>query len=911
MPYATKISTLTGSFANGVTTGGTLTDNGVVVPTTNFRATVLSGIGLSARGLFSVDAVLPTAGTRNLVFTPTGMGGNAVPGTFTARVRPASEAYQVPALIPLGLYPHAPAPAGTLIESKPGFAKGHLGSTQHLVVTVDGVPVQVQQDGESLPWDDGSVWVARTVFALPAALPANAEKRMTVGIANGAPNRTPWITPAALVAAHDFTIVGSGGELGAGTLTASLRQIVTTYPQDIWGDNPMGGWHLFASGPLQVGICAWRYLDAWRKAVLYVTANSDGTHDFAARVEQPNYNGPAIAGAATQTRLVAAWEGFKDGVRLGAWGGANDPRVVTVPASSFTAAGVLLQSAVPGIENGTCIVLTPAAGGVLPSGLTAGTPYWVALAITIDFLNLTLHATRQGAGSAQGPMAFGTAGSGGILVTPMISTHAFLGPLFCATDGRPVRVGGGRVDIGISWDEDYISRGAKLFPCYPQDASLVRYPSQGTPRLCWPQQAPYGFWLNTVGDDPGDERIGIVTQASVMAWLLPYDAGFQQNMRMRGVGWSDQPIWVGDTSGGRMIVVDNGPDDAGARYPGMGLVRQGKFYNGYQSGPDSSVGNWHDGGYFDGYSNAMMEGSHMPVPWVMAAFMTGHPMFDDQGAPQANTGGALYSSITQTIGARSYYTIVGEGQQLRGSGWVIRAYDYAEAFTPATRPEAAVIKKALDGLADWGAHCVLVAGASDLHVGRVGHLKDTGNDVGFFFHIFMSAVCMSAWRGRRPAMRTYAAGLCNQLLGTMNDARADGGSVWVHGGYHPHCVNAQGVAYSSIRAMIGAETEWGGAAPPFPATGFQPVWGGGDNSFETHNAFQTTGALLLRRVAVALAKSASLVSLDGDDAGLLYDAMTVRMNTAPCIGLTLSSPNWGSSRFANNTAFPVFGIVPG
>ena len=913
MPFATRTSTISGTFASGVPTGAAVTANGTSLVVSNFRTTILSGTAATATGLFSADVVLPAAGTVGLTVAPLGTGGVAS-SPFTARVRPASEAYQVPAAIPLGIMPHSALPSGGIIASWPGFERSHLGPNQRLIATVDGAQVYVQQDGES-HWANGNVRAARVCFRLPAALPANVEKRLTVAVAAGAPDRTPWITVAQILAQPDFTLNSFGGEAGAAVFVTSLHDIMQNFPRDAWGDNPLGGWDTPVSGPCEVIVRAWRYrrdsvgggIDQWRRDVIYVTFRVDGTWEFAARVEQPNYDGPvagATLGGASQSRMVCAFEAFQGGTRIAAWGGLNDPRTRTVPATSFTASNTLAYGAVPGLEFGMCVMVAAAAGGTLPSGLAANTPYWMANAGSgLSFWPARSVAAQSGAAA---PPSFGTAGTGNIVVTPMVSTFCFSGPLLCAADGQAVRVGGaGRVDIGIAWDEEYMSRGAKLWPRY--DQAFTRYPSLGPAAPYYPQTLPWGFWLNTTGDNPGDNRIGFLNHNALQALLSPYDTGYQQTMRRDAAAWSDQPIWVGDTSGGRLLVSDFGPDDAGGRYPGMGVSRRNKAFNGYMSSPAASVnflggGGPNSSGYFDGYSSAQMDGSHMPCPWPVAAHMTGHPMFADMGMVQANSV-QLFSNSEITLGSQTYFNIVGYGEQLRGAGWVLRAYGLAEAFTPTLRPEAAVITRALDRMAQWGAHAVTLVGPAELKMGRVGHVD---RDVGFFYGIWMLALLMEVWRGDRPAMRTYAAAQCNQLLGAMNDSRADGGTTYVLDTYsHPNCANAAGVTYPSIRAMLAAEGDFGNVTFPVPATGFQ----GG--SHQILSAFNTVRSSVQMRAAVVMAASAGMMSLTGDDAGAVYDLVQARLNTPPCIGLAWSAVNWGSSSFAGNTSFPASALVPG
>ncbi len=912
MPYATKTATLTGIFRNQPPPSAvTVTAGGIPVPYTNLRATVLSGSGVRTAGIISVDVVPPAAGSVTYTITPVGAAGNAVPGTFTARIRPAGEAYQVPAAIPFGLMSHgAAAPVGTLVETWPAFPKGYLRADQHLVLTVDGQSVPIQQDSESPPWGDGTVWGARTVWPMPVALAADTEKRMTVSVAAGAPDRTPHMTPAAIVAAHDHTLRASGGLLGATVLTASLRDIVTNYPRDAWGTNPLGGWDVPVSGPYQVIIRAWRYVDAWHKFWIYLTANSDGTTEIAGNLTGPNFDGavpnaPAGPTSGTlQDQLVCAVEAFRDGVRVAAWGGANDPRAAQYAAASLFAGGVVTLPDTFG--EGMCVVFTAAAGGTLPSGITAGTPYWLG---TYNYQPYSLHTARGNCQNGLNPVAFGTGGSGNIVVTPLMSVHGFSGLALMAPDGRAVRIGGGRVDLAPNWDEGCMSRGAKLFPCYPKDASLVRYSaadSGTTTQPYYPLAAPWRWWLNDYGDDPPDDRVDYLNNTQLRALLLPYDAVFNQEMRRRAACWVNQPIWAEDVASGRLVVCDNGPDRAGGRYLGMGPSRPGNDWNhDLPAAVAGTAGNF--SGYISGYSRAPIEGSHMPAPWVMAAHRTGHPLYADCGAAQANASQMSGINMIATIQGRTYYNVLGGNQQLRGSGWVLRTWDYAEAFTAASRPEAAYVAHMLDEMAKWGAHHVLAAGAADLKMGRVGHL--VGNDdVGFFLFIFSQALMMGVWRGRRPQLRTYAAAIGNVLLGMINDGRADGGSSYIADTcYHPHLADAQGVAYPDLRTMIASEADFGHTSPPYPATGFR------NGSFtDNTNAFNTVNYGTLLRMAVALAASGEVVSLEGDDAGLVYALFDARLNTPPCTGIKFSVPAWSNTgRFGVKMIYAGFSAVPG
>lgn len=909
MPYATKTSTLTGTFTNqAVPSAITLTANGAAISYTNLRTTVLSGAGAQASGLISVDIVPAAAGSVVYAMAPVSPASNAVTVPFTARVKAASEGYQVPAAIPFSAMAHGgAAPVGTLLESWPGFERNQLATNQHLVLNVDGQSIPIQQDGASF-WSNSKVRATRTVWPMPVGLPADAVKNMTVSVAAGFPDRTPHITPQAIVAAHDYTLRLSGGDLGGTTLTASLRDIVTNFQKDDWGVNPLGGWDLYASGPYQVGIRGWRYVDAWRVAWLYVSMNSDGTFDMAGLVTAPNWDGPvanspaAPTDAVSQHRVVCQIEAFQDASRVGAWGGPNDPRTATVLATVFNADN-FVRGIDPSLTDGMCVTFAPASGGTLPSGVTAGKSYW--LGSQYGDTAYSLHTSRADVQNYANLLPFGTAGSGNIIVTPMVSIHPFSGLTLMAPDARSIRIGAPRVNITVAWDEEYMSRGAKLFPRY--ETRDTRYPANSPGSLFFPQAMPLPYSLSDYGDNPGDDRIGIINQTALVWLQLPHDKEFAQLGRRNGACFSTFSIWISDIASGRMLVCDNGPDDAGARYPRLGPTRQGMAWNGYNVGPNPST-NYRSGddwsGHSDGYSHGLLEASHLPCPWVVPVHLTGHPLFADMGAGEANSA-QMYENHVEQHGNHTYYNIFADGQQLRGSGWLIRAWGMAETFTPASRPEAALIKHGLDMMAQWGAHTAFEVNANDLNVGHVGHsIHDP--DTGFFHSIFCQGLGLELWRGDRPAMAVYGAAVANMMLGRYNDARADGGSGFFSAGYHPKMVDASGAAYPNVRAMIAGEGDLSNGVPPYPATKLQY-----DQNQTANDAFGTGTYPNLARGALALFASAGVVSMNGDNAEDVYALMKTRFETAPTLMPVYSSPGWGGRYGGSPLSFPPWAIVPG
>jgi len=860
----------------------------------------------------------------------------ALTGTALPAPTTAFTPYVVPASIPLSLMPAAGQPAGHIHTSWPGFAKGHLPDSKHLVGTVGGQTFQFQQDSESHWISDPTVRAASVSAVIPVPLVAGQRLNIQVTPTAGAPDRTPWITPAAMVAAKDITLRSYGGNAGGRTFVTSLRDIVTTLPRDTWGTNPAGGWDVPISGPVQVMIRAWRYwrdsatgaYSKWRKDVMYVTARVDGTWEVAARSQQSNYDiafpGGTITAPGTpegpleyQPRYACAVEAYDGATRIAAWGGSNDARVMRLPASAFGTNNVITGLSA-GFNEYTPVQFSAGAGSTLPSGITAGTIYW--LAFGPGYAAWTLRTQPATSNDFNAAMALGTGAAGTITVTPLVATYSGTAPVFAAPDGLPVPIGFTRSFVGVRWDEDYMSRGAKMWPRYQQD--YTRY-SAAQQRIAaqsyYPNIRPFGPWLNYTGDNPGDKRIGYVARTGLLALQSPFDATLVRNAIVEGMGWSDQPMWWDDPRSGRVFVADNGPDDAGALYPQMGLNHPNAAMNGANAGWlgwDGNVTYANRSNYYDGYSSAKLEASHMPCPWAVPAHLTGHPVFADQGAAHANAM-MLYANTRQaTVGARTFYNVFTLPNQPRGAGWALRAVANAEIFTATAKPEAAYVRHMLDGLDAWCAAFV----ASNPPGKATGLANPTfcsqfpqyGNvylGQQYQIAIYGLAMGVEAWRGERPGIRACLQMDANFLVGIANNASATGGSGWlVQDGYYVLVRDASGAFLPSLRAIIAQTAQYGQSSPPWPTTSFRNSIGYGPGR---GGGFQSGTYAAIHRCMLATLASAGIVSLNGDDAGAVYALLDRRFNTAPEAGIQFASPDFGGSYQGHPWTFGEWAIVPG
>ena len=888
--------------------------------------------------------------------------------------------YVVPASIPLTLQAHGAAvPAGTVVNTWPSFARGHLPAGSHLTISAGGVSQPVQQDSET-SYSDGSVWGGRLAFRLPVALAADTPTTFQVTPASGAPDRTPLLTPQALVAAKDITVKSYGQDAGAVTYVTSLREIVTNGPRDDWGVNPIQGWDVPASGPNEVVVRGWRMLhDAsqalstgyhgWVRLWIYLSARVDGTYETFARLEMGNWDvavaNPAVTiGTGVVTRMVMAHEMYDGTQRIEAWGGPNDPRAVSVPAAQLFDMSSNSFLYPPGFYEFQLFSVAPAAGGSLPSELVANSVYGVGLNgyvansraeskgdtyPTIDMVNFpnngtvatfnwnhaygvvkveagrstlptglaehTLYTLVAVSGGCEfhtisnnsktplgPPINFGTvtpgagvivvqqrimfgttAGMGNIVVTPWVGVWNGTAATLCTPDGLPLHIGTPRVDIGVAWDEDYLSKGAHLFPSYPAPGSplLTRFPSSANfapPHDYYPNWPAWTLGFDGTGDNPGDNRIGILNHQQLLSHLVPMDVGYTRLARAQGVSFSDEAMWWLDPRSGRTMALGNGPDEAGALFPRLGPNVLGRAFNGDQ---DGWVGS--QSGYSDGYSQSPFEGSHMMVPWVVPLVQTGSYIYADQAVPQTLTC-SMYQDMGQTVleGSR-YWRPYGLHQQVRGSAWLMNCAGFAEIFTPANRPEAALHRHLMDRTCQFYNADLNTSSVQMLTYG--GFQPNGGNgDLGFSWDFWVVVISMQVARGERPGWRRVLEAIANPTIGMVNDASPIGGSAYVaSSAYHPPMLDGNG----QVQTFRSVTHSYYNIDPPYPVVGMRS-----DSPFTLDGwvKFKTTDYGLFRLISLGWLKSLGIVSMNGDDAGQVYDAMHARMTQAPCTGLQFSTP---------------------
>lgn len=855
--------------------------------------------------------------------------------------------------IPLTLMAQGSDATAPFHTSWPGFKKGDFFPTSMHLVALDGsTPIQMQHDSWSL-WSDGSARMARVCFPGGRTYTAGTLQSLTVTPTSGAQSASAFITPAAMAAAHDFRFniwIPPNVSPASPDFIVSFADIVTNATKDTWGSNPVQGWDVPISGPYEVMVRAWSYLKAganyhrWARLDMYVSARVTGDYEVIANILQPNWdianpNALATLGPTTQTRTDATielWTGTT--TRHFAWGGPNDARAATVvPVTAFSGSTFAIPA---GFTPGQSVAFT-AGSGTLPTGITAGTNYYiVGVQQGPSSGSLTVGARNGGAA-----VSF-SGGAGSILMTPRTTSFYGCGIDLAGVDGLPVRIGAARVQVTCQWGEAYMSQQAKLFPWYNQTAT--RYSGSAMtfgastyhPNTPWGggQNFNYYFVTNAVGDNPGDPRIGYIDWSSQLTLLLPHDPILSGNLPIQAAWWAEQEIWYTNPRTGRLMVGDNGPDNAGASYPQLGapnphlsfngassFYQQGWLFNSGQGSADYTSIQW--GGYGDGYSSAPLDGSHSPVPWVVPAHLLGHPIYVENGIMQANSL-QFYSYNRDSVGGAfgpvqngaTYYNsaIWGDGE-VRQTAWTLRACSYAEAFCAAARPEAAYLKKLMDNTAVMaGADATYVKGYS-ASLGATGCIipimnYESGASGGigpiispqrqWMCDMLAIAVGMEAVRGERAGMTTYLKTLANYILGVMNSAGQ--GSTWFAGsGYQTYwadglsgVITSGGTPWPSITSLIQNNGNSGGSFPstynggmgcyggvaPFPTTRFLDAIGNTfDTTYETDGGYYsgTTDYPVLKLSALSMLAWAGIVSDSGDDAVSCLNSLVTRFSTSP------------------------------
>lgn len=422
---------------------------------------------------------------------------------------------------------------------------------------------------------------------------------------------------------------------------------------------------------------------------------------------------------------------------------------------------------------------------------------------------------------------FGQAGSGAVSVIPAPAVYLHTGWAGMTTDFAYVWVGAtAQPKLLPSYDFTYLTTKTTAVP--PYIPGLTCYPV--TPIPTYNVNAPQLPWdLNETGDNPGDERIGYINYKAVNSLYLPYDWGTEATSRQLALGMADFWIHFDDETIGRPVVGNNGPLDAGTRYPALGLphpsifaITNVAYSNGMLTLP-ASVGN--QSGYVARYQT-MVDWSHLPNSWYVPYLRTGHDIYYHIGSEQAN--GVLLTAggctRTQVVGSTTFQaTLTWENSsQLRGLGWGIRAFANAHHVTPTTDPLSPYFAEVMENCAAY------LAAWYPTQTGAYGGLGGYGNPVGTAgsWQPWMSSIgwfcyAMEAWRGEQPGWLAFLENYWSKTMVALWDTD-QGGYDYLIGAHYFATYPIEGSTSAAVTTIPQLWEEWVAAGYTQPATGIAP-----------------------------------------------------------------------------------------
>ena len=749
-----------------------------------------------------------------------------------------------------------------------------------------------------------------------------------------------------------------------------------------WGKDPLGGWEVVRSGPICTEWRIWRMLKRdsdgashrWVKAVLYVRAwGANGPYEVLPSLRQSNSYGPHPGGAVGDTGPQRGYTGVAElwngGKRLYAWGGANDPRAVGVPSSAFDCAHSCLTSetgfafgtwspavavsgtgAPPSIPRDRAFWLTHWGSNAQGPGLAAfradalsspgdrGNPPWKPNATVnpnskFTFPDGGVRFTSKGGTTGAIPpvgnalrlkdgtvswdfsviLSFGRPGTGRALVFPVIGTFPGSNVLLATAGGDPVWVGANgttaRSELMVAHDVAYLTRRARLLP--PYDLTLHVEPDTGSPAPYQPNSA--SLYGDNTGDDPTDERVGYLSQSQVHLLLCPFDPVREAACKSMALNFLDFPGTWEDERTGQLVARSE------RHYPG--LIANPGFalgdWNGTNGNPVwQGLGNGVN--MYPGRYRPLMDGSHLPVPWVMPLLRTGHAVYAELGLAEAM---AMLSSQwpgnnrDPKIGDKTYQNVLlgPWNQQVRGMGWGLRAVGLLDALMADTDPMRALIRDAMDDNAGFAAAWPPLIDPRELRLGVLWGISDDLSFTSpFFFAIVATCVAVEQWRGDREGWATLLKALSPATVGYWDEAQ--GGSGYYANSYHLEWTTTNGKgdpagAYPNIAAMMRANFP---KAPPRPDGIFEDAGGGapldtaalvGRGFFQGEANFPWATTSIY---AFVLGSLASQAAAGVPRARETYTALHRRATTPPFKGIAFAGRNQNTGQ---PSAYPAWDIV--
>lgn len=548
--------------------------------------------------------------------------------------------------------------AGSPITHAHAFAPGEFPAGTKLVMRVAGtgganVPVQTDQHST---WPGGSVRMCSLSYRAPTAATAGQLFEFRITRADGAEDRTPVITAAALASSTNIRLKQYGLDLAPGEeLYTNVKQILSTGPlHDAatgWGDTPNMGYEVIRQGPIVSEYLAWAVprtlggaMHRWLKVEIYVRVWTGGFREITPYIKQPwayqAFPGATI-GPAVQDRVACCVELF-DGAQdtpetlLYAYAGHNSPSSFTVPTSAFRKGDPgsegnanyiqLLDNADQHWGRGSAVMFA----GDLPTGLNGSTVYYPFDYLDspfVAFTTLPAHASSGGPDGEGGQDKSlqiswtGTSATGTIRISPVGHSYATCGLVLMLPNAHPFWQGpSARPEFTVEFDEVHLTRKTKAVPPYDLTVSRPQRPLSAVPRPYYLGSVTWRMTDHDRGTDGIDvNHIGYLPVDHAALILLPHDHVRDQKVRTLALQFGHFNILAEDHRSARPVVSISGtyPANAPANpsfrlYHGTNSTNVGSPpWGGYQAWRRTDANDRGNPGYRTSY-DVPMDGAHQP-----------------------------------------------------------------------------------------------------------------------------------------------------------------------------------------------------------------------------------------------------------------------------------------------------------
>jgi hypothetical protein len=561
------------------------------------------------------------------------------------------------------------------------FKKSNVPSGQYpKFALADGTNVPYTMFGKTT-WADGSLKFASFLLRVPAALAGSASVALTVTSTATAPATTSARTLADLSSGSlDLNVTVAGLDNLSGTWVSSLNQGITDADDIlVYGDGACGKVWRVRQQFMQSGANHGQLECYWYIAALQNAAGGLYGIRYLGRVTQPwfDIDTPAKTYRAFSSLLI------KNGAATvrDAWAGHSD-------AKSFTYAGSgnSLACTAHGFESQT---LVRAAGTTLPTGLTAGTSYFINAEETPNAVRI--QATTEFYGGSPAVALSGTA-SGDFTLTGYPHLTHFGSLWTCGASARwdYVQAGGtvaSDATVRVQHDSAYWQTSG-LVPAYEAVTPTAQTAFSYFPMTMGPVQRATG------GTGERDD-IGILP-AWYVRHLLSQRAIDEQVVRVAGLAQGHAAIAV-YSNATKTIKPLNAGTYAGM--PAASATFRWDGTTGNTNGFTSPTGNSINTGL------GTLSFDHQPALAAYALMVTGEPQYMDlmiefanlsvmigYGIASVATAQLLSAERNVVVGANTYSGAVSMNFQPRASAWATRDIAYAAALVPDSAPQCATYK---------------------------------------------------------------------------------------------------------------------------------------------------------------------------------------------------------------------------